>query len=365
MPILPLPGRRCIQAALSGLLLLGLTGCAGGLGGGKERPPEWEKPIQDIDHKVEQTEKSSRAALADLQRRLAAQEAEMRLLRGNLEVVQHENQSLKEQVKEKAVMESEMDRPVAAVAPDQSIVMPNQPGQPAAVPPGGKAAMVSGQPATAQAVPVAPQQPPVAGRPPAPPAAVATPAAAPAATTTVAKVNPAPTAPVTAGTPQQMYDAALLLLKSGHYKEAREGFEKFQEKYPDDTLSDNAQYWIGELHMVQKQHREALLAFGKVISKWPTSTKVPDSLLKIGYAFQELGDLANARVSLTKLINDYPDAKATPMARQRLQEIVQKEKESGATVKAAPAATNTVPSKSEPAKAEPPGSRRVKRLAGE
>ncbi|WP_130472949.1 hypothetical protein, partial [Candidatus Magnetaquicoccus inordinatus] len=78
IPLLHLPGRRCVLTALTGLLLLTLSGCAGGLGGGKERPqPEWEKPLQDIDHKVEQTEKSSKAALSDLQRRLAAQEAEM------------------------------------------------------------------------------------------------------------------------------------------------------------------------------------------------------------------------------------------------------------------------------------------------
>ncbi|MBF0097472.1 MAG: tol-pal system protein YbgF [Magnetococcales bacterium] len=354
----PQPGRRCVQAALSGLLVLTLTGCAGGLGGNKEKPqPEWEKPLLDMDHKVEQTEKSSRAALADLQRRLAAQEAEMRLLRGTQEVLQHENQNLKEQIKEKAVVESDMDRAMPAAQADQSITMPVQPA--AGGQTGTKPAPV--QTTGAQAVaPLAPQVAQPAQKQPLPP-----PPSASAGQPQQVAMASKPGTVVASGPPQAMYDAAYQLMRSSQFNASREGFEKFLEKYPDDTLSDNAQYWIGELYLVQKQHREALMAFGKVLTKWPTSSKVPPSLLKIGYAFDELGDYANARASLNKLINDYPDSSAVPQARQRLQEIAQKD--AGGAGKSTPAAANAPAHKSESSKqpADPPGSKRAKRLAGD
>jgi tol-pal system protein YbgF len=356
MALLPQPGRRCVQTALSGLLVLTLAGCTGGLGGKEKPQPEWEKPLLDIDHKVEQTEKSSRAALADLQRRLAAQEAEMRLLRGTQEVLQHENQSLKEQIKEKAVVESDMDRALPVPQADQTIAMPVQStagGQTSAKP----GPLPPGQPTAASAVSQGGQQPQKQAAPPPPSATAGQPQH-------VAMASK-PGAAIASGPPQQMYDAAYQLMRSSQFNASREGFEKFLEKYPDDTLSDNAQYWIGELYLVQKQHREALMAFGKVLTKWPTSSKVPPSLLKIGYAFDELGDYANARASLNKLINDYPDSSAVTQARQRLQEIAQKD--AGGASKSAPTAATAPAHKSESSKqpADPPGSKRAKRLAGD
>ncbi|MBF0462428.1 MAG: tol-pal system protein YbgF [Magnetococcales bacterium] len=402
IPVMQRLGRRCVGTVLPWLLVLSLAGCAGDQTAAPVRqadgqsPPqrplaEWEKPMQDIDQKVEQAERNNRAVLAELQRKLAAQEAEMRQLRGNLEVVQHENKDLKDQVKEKAVAESDMDRPAFAQVEQAVPVAPNQPGGAGAgLPPptaGGVAKPglplpPAGTPTTAthtgQSIPLPGAQPtaqppgqPIA-QPVAQPAAqpVAQPAAQPVAGKSVTPVAslPAGTAPsgkpgaaAPAATPQQMYDAAFLLLKGGQYNASREGFEKFLEKYPEDTLADHAQYWIGELYSVQKQYREALVAFNQVLTRWPTSAKVPPSLLKIGFAFYELGDMANARASLTKLVNDYPDSSAVAMARQRLQDIAQKEKESGKGV-AAPVSGGKAADVTKP---DPPGSTRVKRLAGD
>lgn len=348
-------GRRCVGAVLPWLFLFSLSGCVANQAA-PARQAEWEKPAQETEQKVEQTE---RVILANLQRQMAAQEAEMRKIRGNLEVVQHENQVLKEQVREKAVVERDVEPPPAYA----------QPADPAAVP-------------VAPSVPAGAGGPPVAGKPPAlaavPPAAAAPPAAVPpAAAGKVAALAPQVAAKPgavaqPAATPQQMYDAAYLQLKGGQYNASREGFERFLEKYPDDTLSDNAQYWIGELYSVQKQYREALVAFNQVLVRWPTSTKVPPSLLKIGFAFYELGDLANARASLNKLITDYPDSSAVALARQRLQEIAQKEKGAAAAAGVgsgegggAAAAGGGAAAGAAAAKPEPPGSKRVRRLVGE
>ncbi|MEO5349752.1 MAG: hypothetical protein H7836_08910 [Magnetococcus sp. YQC-3] len=159
-------GRRRVRAVLPWFFPFFLSGCLA-TQPAPARQAEWEKPIQDIDQKLEQTEKSSKAMLSDLQRRLAAQEAEMRRLQGNLEVVQHENRSLKEQAKEKAVIERDVEQPPSAQAAEQLASLPTtQPAPPAAAPP-----------APAAAKPGVPAAPPPATAPA--PGAAAKPAAPP------------------------------------------------------------------------------------------------------------------------------------------------------------------------------------------
>lgn len=124
--------------------------------------------------------------------------------------------------------------------------------------------------------------------------------------------------------PQGVYDEAFMLLKGGQYDRAQEGFEMFLKWYPNDALASNAQYWIGEVHYVQKRYPEAMVAYNQVLVRWPNGNKVPDSLLKIGFSFYELGDLSNARLSLEKLIKEFPDSSAVNLAKQRLKHIQQK-----------------------------------------
>ncbi|MBF0161527.1 MAG: hypothetical protein HQL88_04490, partial [Magnetococcales bacterium] len=126
------------RVLLSCVFLLALAACTGGpmaparQADGQAMPgmAEQERPPQEAEHRVEPVD-NSRAILSDMQRRLAAQEAETRMLRGNLEVVQHENQKLKEQVREKVVSESVVEPPPPAA---QAIPMPAAPAaaQPAA-----------------------------------------------------------------------------------------------------------------------------------------------------------------------------------------------------------------------------------------
>ncbi len=222
--------------------------------------------MQQLDRQITRVEKNYRSTTADLSRRLALMENEVHLLRGDLDQSRHENQRLKEKL-------ADLDKLKAASAPI---------GGPAALPPPG---------------PVTTEKP--------------------AAATKTAAL--APTAmPESA---QSVYDRAFQLLKKSDYEQARVAFEGFLKKFPDDGLADNAQYWIGELQYVQRHFPEALVAFNQVLTRWPASAKVPGSLLKIGFAFHELGDLENAKASLQRLIGDYPQSPAVAMAKQRLQLI--------------------------------------------
>ena len=117
------------------------------------------------------------------------------------------------------------------------------------------------------------------------------------------------------------YQAAIALLREGHYQKAAEKFEQFLGQYPDSQFSDNAQYWYGETFYVTRKFSEALAAFQKVVAIYPRSQKLPDALLKIGYCDYELGYWDAARAALTRVTSEYTDTTAAHLAQRRLEQM--------------------------------------------
>lgn len=124
--------------------------------------------------------------------------------------------------------------------------------------------------------------------------------------------------PVPQGDDRANYQAAFDLLKDGKYNEAIAGFRQFLTTFPTSALADNAQYWLGEAHYVNKQYTDALRDFRTVLEKYPDSRKTPDALLKIGFCNYELKDWAGARSSLQQVVQRFGDTTAARLAGQRL-----------------------------------------------
>ena len=114
------------------------------------------------------------------------------------------------------------------------------------------------------------------------------------------------------------YQAAFDLLKNSQFDAAIAAFQKFLLSFPDSTLADNAQYWLGEANYVNKAFPAAQAAFQKLVDKFPQSRKVPDALLKIGYCQYELKDFDAARRTLSKVTTQFPDSPSGHLAQQRL-----------------------------------------------
>lgn len=121
---------------------------------------------------------------------------------------------------------------------------------------------------------------------------------------------------------QAEYQAAYDLLspQQKRYEDAAKAFAVFLQKYPQDELAPNAQYWLGESHYVSQHNAEALQAFEVVVSRYPDSTKAPGALFKIGRLQQAAGNNDAARASYEKVLRDYPDSPAAGLARQRLEQ---------------------------------------------
>jgi tol-pal system protein YbgF len=117
------------------------------------------------------------------------------------------------------------------------------------------------------------------------------------------------------------YQSAFTLLKESQYDRAITAFQKFLVSFPDSSLADNAQYWLGEAYYVNKSFPEALAAFQRVIDKYPQSRKRPDALLKIGYCQYELKQWDLANRTLTQVATQFRDTPAGHLAQQRLDKM--------------------------------------------
>jgi tol-pal system protein YbgF len=144
-------------------------------------------------------------------------------------------------------------------------------------------------------------------------AASAVPAPVPAA-------SPASSA-ADAGEDKTGYQAAFNLLKDGQYDRAIVAFQKLLVTYPDSSLADNAQYWLGEAYYVNKAYPEAEAAFQRVVDRYPQSRKVPDALLKIGFCRYEVKQWQSARDVLGQVIARFADTPAARLAQQRLDKM--------------------------------------------
>lgn len=157
-------------------------------------------------------------------------------------------------------------------------------------------------------------------------AAAATDAAPSAAGGATAAMPPLQAAPVKAGaaardsnaTELKAYDNAANLFKKGDYVRAVDTFNGFLRDYPSSQLAPNAQYWIGMSYFNLRDFRNAQTSQEALIKRFPDSPKVPDALLALASIQTEQGDAGSARNTLEDIIARYPGTEAAGKARTRL-----------------------------------------------
>ncbi len=121
-------------------------------------------------------------------------------------------------------------------------------------------------------------------------------------------------------TPEQLYEDAIQLIRTeNRFQDGRKLLEKFTANYPKHDLYVNALYWIGEAFYGEKEYEMAILQFQDVISKYPKHPKAPAAMLKQAMAFNALKDVANARTTMQKLIETYPNSDVVMAAKSFLE----------------------------------------------
>lgn len=114
------------------------------------------------------------------------------------------------------------------------------------------------------------------------------------------------------------YQNAFNQLKQGRFNESARAFEDFIQAYPNNELTDNAYYWLGESYYVTRKYPLALAAFQNLEKNFPLSSKLADALLKIGYTYHELEDYQQSQAALDKVIQTFPNGSEARLAQNRL-----------------------------------------------
>ncbi len=112
------------------------------------------------------------------------------------------------------------------------------------------------------------------------------------------------------GDPKVLYETAYGYLLQQDYGAAETSFGEFLQRYPQDELAGNAQYWLGESHYVRGQYKTAAEAFLKGYKTYRNGSKASDSLLKLAMSLEKLGQRDAACSSLAELTARFPDAPA-------------------------------------------------------
>jgi tol-pal system protein YbgF len=272
-----------MRPATPRLTLAALAALAAALGGGCATTPEEDTVLQaklsDLDARITRLERANQSQV-ELAQHQEAEQAEVRALRGQLDQVEHDNAALRKQQHD---LYADLDARVKALS--------------AASAASGAAGAAGGTATPAAAAGAAADAPP----------------GAPAAG--------APGANEATSTEQAVYTQSFDALKAGSYSIAITGFKDFLKSYPQSSLAENAQYWLGEAYYVNHDYDSAAEAFRTVLKKWPDARKAPDALLKLGYTQFEQKQYAAARSTLTAVTQRYPGTDAAKLAADKLRRI--------------------------------------------
>lgn len=145
-------------------------------------------------------------------------------------------------------------------------------------------------------------------------------AAAPAgAGTDVEETNPQ----TTVQSPETVYYAAYSDYIKKNYPLAIQGFRQFIQLFPQNGLADNSLYWIGECYYSQKMYQEAVNTFTELISNYSDGDKIPDAILKKGFALIEMGNQSEGISVLKELISRFPLSEEASLAQQKIREAME------------------------------------------
>lgn len=120
------------------------------------------------------------------------------------------------------------------------------------------------------------------------------------------------------------YSYAYKLISEKKYSEAAASFDTFVKKYPEDPLTSNAYYWLGESQYARKDYTRSAESFRKGFEVNPEGQKAPDNLYKLALSLTEIKRVSEACVVLQQVVSKYGEsasrtaAKATE-ARMNLQ----------------------------------------------
>ena len=112
----------------------------------------------------------------------------------------------------------------------------------------------------------------------------------------------------------------LLISKLSIRESIISGFETLVSSDATNDLADNSQYWLAECYYSQKDFKRAIIEFEKVFT-YAGTDKDDDAQLKIGLAYQSIGNVEKAGEEFQRLIDYFPGSEYYPKAKEALKQL--------------------------------------------
>ena len=110
------------------------------------------------------------------------------------------------------------------------------------------------------------------------------------------------------------YRRGLQLVREQRFEEALAELDAFHSAHPGHPYADNALFWCGEIHYLQRDYDAALAYFKRVEKLHPWGNKAPDALFRMGQIYLRRGDSARAQAYFDKVREQFPDTAAARLA---------------------------------------------------
>ena len=145
--------------------------------------------------------------------------------------------------------------------------------------------------------------------------------------------SPAPPAQAEGASPQEVDSLFRLgesMFRRGKWNDAIKHLERVLLEFsPGDSRIPRARYLLGEAKFAIGSHLEAAREFRRVSDETPNDALAPDALLRVGDVYSDLWrrpelDPSYGQTALAtyqELLNRYPNSRAAPRARQRIEEL--------------------------------------------
>ncbi len=116
---------------------------------------------------------------------------------------------------------------------------------------------------------------------------------------------------------KKAYNDAYQMVVNNKLSQSIPAFKSYLEKYPDNDLTPNAWYWLGQVQYKQKQYEDARVSFLNAAG-FKNSAKRPDSLYKLGLIYKQNGDKDKAKRFFEVVVKSYPNDTSAALAQKQL-----------------------------------------------
>jgi tol-pal system protein YbgF len=120
--------------------------------------------------------------------------------------------------------------------------------------------------------------------------------------------------------PNQMFELSMQQFRRGSLATARLGFREFLRVFPAHERAPDALYYVGETFAGESADSAAAV-YQQVVRTYPTSSRAPSALYKLGLLAEQRGDKAAARTYYGRVIASYPRSDEANLAHDKLQRL--------------------------------------------